>query len=881
MLPFNEEFQTGESKITQVRLSVLLNNGTLLSLTEEHVMLGGLTRDSSTTVDGAFTVGAAVTGKLTVVLDNSDQSLSEYDFRAADITASLGGQLSDGNYELIQIGIYTVDEYTYDGSNITLTAYDNFHKFDLPCSESSVTFPRTITQLITQACSLAGVTLANASIPNGSYSVTEQPESWDTMTWHDVVSYCAQIGCCFARILPNGKLFLSWYNVASLPGDQYDGGTFDTETTPYSDGAALDGGDFTYSETVDISGGEFGDRDDVTIIGSSFDLSVDTDDVLITGVTVTLAATNNIEATEGTADYEKTLGSTGYIIRIENNPLIETTDNADAVCSYIYNFVVGMRFRPLNASIPENPALEAGDVALVVDRYNNTYTSFLSHVTYTTNSSTQISCDAESTMQNLKARYSEAQKTRAMAQRAFEKAITDAESAMQTIMSAVATTLGLNRFTESDGHGGTIYTYGNGTTLAASNIRWRFSAGALMVSSDYGRTWNGALTANGTAVLQEIYAVKVNADNILTGTLTVGGSNNTNGTIKVYDANGVLCGEIDNSGASVTGIMMSYNNTNGFATKIRQGRLYFFGGSNYTYEQLKVLGWSDASGVMSSAKARSSADGSYDLHGFSITTAKSFIEIGKRTSDTAYAPYYFLNLTNGGTLEGYSERHKFTGTVRFGGEVFHNASINIKNPSTGTQSVRWLTASTDSKYAYIGYDESTNRIFVQGKDISSVGFYAAGSISCGGAKNRAVDTKHYGTVGMNAFETASSHFADIGSGTVSEDGTVAIFFDPVFAETIDLKAQYQVFLTMTSEAKTEWVDKQNGYFIVHGDPGATFDWMITGYQREYVTNRMEQIYKPDPDINDSPIITENTDAIDKVEQMVAKYNEELEGLNDD
>ena len=196
----------------------------------------------------------------------------------------------------------------------------------------------------------------------------------------------------------------------------YDGGTFDTETTPYSDGAALDGGDFDYTQTVSADGGTFDDREDVTIIGSNFDLTVDTDDVLITGVTVVLAVANNINATDGTQDYEKTLGASGYVIRIENNPLIETTANADAVCAYLYDYLVGMRFRPLSASTPENPAIEAGDVALIVDRYNNTYTSFMSHVTYTTNSSTQVSCDAESTMQNLNARYSEAQKTRAMAQ---------------------------------------------------------------------------------------------------------------------------------------------------------------------------------------------------------------------------------------------------------------------------------------------------------------------------------------------------------------------------------------------------------------------------------------------------------------------------------
>ena len=76
MLPFNTEFQTGESRITQVRLSVRLANSTLLSLTEEDVMLGGFIRDSSTTVDGKFTVGAAVTGKLTVIIDNSKQKFS-------------------------------------------------------------------------------------------------------------------------------------------------------------------------------------------------------------------------------------------------------------------------------------------------------------------------------------------------------------------------------------------------------------------------------------------------------------------------------------------------------------------------------------------------------------------------------------------------------------------------------------------------------------------------------------------------------------------------------------------------------------------------------------------------------------------------------------
>ena len=88
MLPFNVEFQTNQSKITQIRLSVLLQSGTLLNMTEEHVMLGGFARDTSTTVDGEFTIGGAVTGKLTVTIDNSSDTFSGYDFRGARITAA-------------------------------------------------------------------------------------------------------------------------------------------------------------------------------------------------------------------------------------------------------------------------------------------------------------------------------------------------------------------------------------------------------------------------------------------------------------------------------------------------------------------------------------------------------------------------------------------------------------------------------------------------------------------------------------------------------------------------------------------------------------------------------------------------------------------------
>jgi hypothetical protein len=150
-------------------------------------------------------------------------------------------------------------------------------------------------------------------------------------------------------------------------------------------------------------------------------------------------------------------------------------------------------------------------------------------------------------MQNLKARYSGAQKTQALMQRTFEKSVSSAEAAMSGIMGALSNTMGLYDYSTLTSSG-KIYLFGNKDTLASSDIRWRFSAGNFAVSNDYGQHWVSAFSADGRAVLQEVYAVKVDAENIETGTLTVGGNTKGVGAIYVKDANGVTLGIIDDKG---------------------------------------------------------------------------------------------------------------------------------------------------------------------------------------------------------------------------------------------------------------------------------------------------------------------------------------------
>lgn len=123
-----------------------------------------------------------------------------------------------------------------------------------------------------------------------------------------------------------------------------------------------------------------------------------------------------------------------------------------------------------------------------------------------------------------------------------------------------------------------------------------------------------------------------------------------------------------------------------------------------------------------------------------------------------------------------------------------------------------------------------------------------GNLFVYGTKNRVVDTENYGKRAMNAYETAYAQFGDNGSGTCDENGLCEIEFEPIFAETIDLSKPYQVFLTQTSEKFTKWVEKREDRFIVHGEPGATFDYMIVARQKGYADIRLESV--DIPTIND-------------------------------
>ena len=349
-------------------LDITLVNGKVLHITKEKVWENTFKIEDATSSQNKFTIGAAVTGKLKVTLNNIYDDFSDYDFADATVIAYVGLQLSN-TIEKIRVGTYIVDEPSYDGSTITLSCIDYMSKFDKPYSNSKLSYPATISAILADACSNCGISMLSANIPNGKYTVKNRPDD-KAMTFGDIVAMAAQISGCWAKMDAYGRLKLDWYNMSAFEiNSALDGGTFQTTTKPYSDGDDADGGNFKdYSSGDSIDGGTFTDQKTYHHIFSTKSFDVCTDDVVITGVKVTEV----FDKTDTQKKATYLAGKEGYVIEISGNDLIQE-GTAKTVATYLYKRIGGMRFRPLTVSTLGNPAVEAGDVAYVTDKYSTFY----------------------------------------------------------------------------------------------------------------------------------------------------------------------------------------------------------------------------------------------------------------------------------------------------------------------------------------------------------------------------------------------------------------------------------------------------------------------------------------------------------------------------
>lgn len=505
---------------------ITLKSGTVLHLTNENIWTNGFKIEDSVSDDNKLDIGSAIVNKATLIINNIYDDYSEYDFEGASVVLKVGMELS-ASTERLNKGRFRVVDTAYNGSLITLTCYDNMSRFDQPYSLSTLTYPATLLTIIRDACNNCDVPIGTTSFPHSDFVISTRPDD-EAITFREVISYCAQIAGCFARCDRNGRLELKWYDTDGLASEirGYDGGTFNGTATPYADGDKLDGGTFKPWNTGDVAdGGLFENSSDIPHIYSLYSQSISVDDVVITGVRLLV---DSIEETEGSSSsviHSYMNGSEGYIIEISKNPLIND-QNATTILAWLSTQLIGLTYRKADISHGSDPRLEAGDVAVLIDRKQNVYPILISSTTFEVGAPQRTVSAADNPARRSASRFTESVKNYIQTRKLIFNEKTAREEAMDELSGALDSHSGLYSTVQHTESGDIFYLH-DLPELSESKVVWKMTSEAWGVTTNYNganpekTVWNAGMTVDGDTVVRLLSAEGVDASWIDTGQLAV------------------------------------------------------------------------------------------------------------------------------------------------------------------------------------------------------------------------------------------------------------------------------------------------------------------------------------------------------------------------
>lgn len=145
-----------------------------------------------------------------------------------------------------------------------------------------------------------------------------------------------------------------------------------------------------------------------------------------------------------------------------------------------------------------------------------------------------------------------------------------------------------------------------------------------------------------------------------------------------------------------------------------------------------------------------------------------------------------------------------------------------------------------------------------------------GDFTVYGTKSRLTKTKSYNNRLLYCYEMPSPIFGDVGHGVIGEDGLCYVDIDQIFFETVDMNQSYQVFLQSYSEHNVYVKERQQGYFVVKGEPNTEFDWELKAKQLDFPIERLEEKLSED-DYKETDYIALASEYLNEYEQEVLSY----------
>lgn len=493
------------------KASCILKDGTRLEFDKKNLMSNGLSVSDAVSSSGKFDIGAVIINQATLLIDNTDEKYSDYNFEDAVITVFAGLQIGIRT-EWLKKGVFHASDPTTTPSIITLKAVDNMSKFDKDY-DGKLNFPAKLKEIVQECCQKCGVQLLTEEFPNAEYEIQKNSlKEIANITYRLILSYCAVIAGCFARCNADGLLELRWYDKAAFSG------IYDADQIEFAEEkTVIEGGEFGDIVTDIVDPGEFTTDYKYHHIYNFSSLSMSTEDVVITGIRVT-ASDDESEDGKKLEGETYLCGTEGYVLEISKNPFVEY-GQAKKVAQYLGNKMIGMRFRPMNASTLGNPAWEAGDAALLTDRKGNSYQCYLTSVNYSVGNYAAISCDAEPTKRHSANRYSEIEQIAADIKKDTEFRMSEYAKYINMLNELAINAMGYYETTEKQDDGSEIKYMHDKPKLEDSQIIYKKSIDGYFWSKDGGKTWSYGIDKNGNAVMNTIATIGLFAEWIIAGSL--------------------------------------------------------------------------------------------------------------------------------------------------------------------------------------------------------------------------------------------------------------------------------------------------------------------------------------------------------------------------
>lgn len=327
------------------------------TITDADIIQGGLKIDRYCVTNSKIEVGSAVASELSLKLRNYDGKFNDVSFEGAVLNVKIGIKLSsvlegatlgkgilgrmilgsassDQDVAYIPCGLFIVDTPPRKLSTISISALDYMVLFDREVNTSTLSFPIHVDALIQKICSICNVTLATdvSVLPNHYFSIGGLPDTNQTLTYRQLLQWCAQLTGTCAFMDGSGRLVLKWYEQT---------GVTITASERYS------------SDMLE---------NDITITGFTCDDG------------------NGNTYLSGTADYTLDLSDCGFL-----------TNAYEGVLKELQTARGGFAYRPYSATIKSAPYLFPLDMIRYKDKDGVVHDTIVTNVTLALNCNTAIS----------------------------------------------------------------------------------------------------------------------------------------------------------------------------------------------------------------------------------------------------------------------------------------------------------------------------------------------------------------------------------------------------------------------------------------------------------------------------------------------------------